>query len=245
MELVSIYILCYNYFKIGDNMKQVNSGAEFLNLMYKDMRDSINSISNNPIDRINEYLDKLERVHSKADTKYKMDLLKGFYHDKYVIKFLPESYIEYRKGYFRELGLDEKEDLTDEDKSLVLGAIRNEQKISLDKWIDYLCDDNNNYPMWFRSYVFKGVVKIGNYYPLIGEFTKRSSSTTDPFIEVEEDVISKIYGVVSKYVNQEMMTNDEERLIKRGLDFKSLYSNLYPKKSLRSDREDFSSIGLK
>lgn len=226
-------------------MKQINSGAEFLNLMYKDMKDSISSNSNNPIDKINEYLDRLERIHGKANTKYKMDLLKGFYHDKYIIKFLPESYIEYRKGYFKELGLEEKEYLTEEDKLLVLSAIRNEQKISLDKWIDYLCDDNNNYPMWFRNYVFQGVVKVGSYYPLIGEFTKRSASTTAPFIDVEEDVISKIYGVVSKYVNQDILSSDEERLIKRGLDFKSLYSNLYPKKSLRVDREDFSSIGLK
>ncbi len=52
-------------------------------------------------------------------------------------------------------------------------------------------------------------------------------------------------GIVFKYVNQDILSNDEERLIKRGLDFKSLYSNLYPKKSLRADREDFSSIGLK
>ena len=95
-----------------------------------------------------------------------------------------------------------------------------------------------------------GILKVGgiNYISLTD--LARYVDEEEPKIPIQnwmrnKDVISKIYSVVSKYVNQDILSGDEERLIKRGLDVKSLYSNLYPKKSLRSDREDFSSIGLK
>ena len=82
-------------------MKNINNGAEFLNLVFKDMTDSIKSKSNEPSKRITEYLERLERIHGEALTdERKLEALKAFYYDKYIIKSLPESYIKYRKGYF-------------------------------------------------------------------------------------------------------------------------------------------------
>lgn len=209
-------------------MKPINNGAEFLNLVFKDMKDSIRSESTVPAQRITEYLDRLERIHGKALTdENKRSLLKSFYYDKYIIKELPESYIKFRKGYFYDLGLTEKKDLTEEDKALVLGCIKNEQKEALDSWLDYLCSEENAHPTWFKYYVFQGVTKVGAFYPMLRDFSKRSSSTTDPFIPVRPDVIDNMYALVSKYLADEPLTEKEQEITSSGLNFRNLYSKLY------------------
>lgn len=211
-------------------MKNINTGAEFLNLVFKDMKDSIKSESTDPSQRITEYLDRLERIHGKAlSDENKRSLLKSFYYDKYIIKSLPDSYIKYRKGYFHDLGLADKEELTEHDKSLVLGCIKYEQKKSLDNWLDYLCSEDNHHPTWFKYYVFQGVTKVGTFYPVLGDFTKRSSSTTEPFIQVDENVIGQMYGLVSKYLADEPLTKDEEDIVSTGLNFRNLYSRIHRK----------------
>lgn len=211
-------------------MKNINNGAEFLNLVFKDMTDSIKSKSNEPSKRITEYLERLERIHGEALTdERKLEALKAFYYEKYVIKSLPESYIKYRKGYFHDLGLVDKKELTEEDLGLVLGCIKYEQRKSLDQWLDYLFDPSNNQPTWFKYYVFQGISKVGVFYPILGDFTKRSASTTAPFIPVEPEVINNMYSLVSKVLDSEPLTPEEQEITAHGLNFRNLYSNLYTK----------------
>ena len=211
-------------------MKTINTGAEFLNLVFKDMTDSIRSASNEPSKRITEYLEKIERLHGRALTdEHKLETLKAFYYDKYIIKSLPESYVRYRKGYFHDLGLADKEDLTAEDLGLVLGCIKYDQRKSLDKWLDYLFDPENTQPTWFKYYIFQGISKVGVFYPILGDFTKRSSSTTAPFIPVEPEVINNMYSLVSKVLDNKQLTEEEQEITSHGLNFRNLYSNLYTK----------------
>ena len=90
-------------------MKYKN-GEEFLNKLYQDMHMSdvvmhTAEKSDSPSEKISRYMDRLERVHSLAkDNQHKMDILKSFYYDKYVIKSLPESYINFQKRIARERG---------------------------------------------------------------------------------------------------------------------------------------------
>lgn len=211
-------------------MKNINTGAEFLNLVFKDMTDSIKSASNEPSKRITEYLERIERLHGRALTdEHKLTTLKTFYYDKYIIKSLPDCYVKYRKGYFHDLGLADKENLTEEDLGLVLGCIKYDQRKSLDNWLDYLFDPENTQPTWFKYYVFQGISKVGVFYPILGDFTKRSASTTAPFIPVEPDVINSMYSLVSKVVDNEPLTEEEQQITSHGLNFRNLYSSLYTK----------------
>ena len=72
-------------------MKYKN-GSEFLNSLYQDMHmeDVIMHTadkSDSPTEKIEKYFDRLERVHDIAkETPHKMEILKKFYYDKYVIK---------------------------------------------------------------------------------------------------------------------------------------------------------------
>ena len=209
-------------------MKHITKGSEFLNLVFKDMKDTIQSDSKDPSKRIEEYLERLEKIHGEALTdEYKRQLLKNFYYDKYIIKTLPESYIRYRKGYFHDLDLVDKENLTEEDKALVLGCIKHEQKESLDAWLEFLSQEET-YPTWFKYYVFQGVTKVGVYYKTIGDITKRSSSTTAPFIPVNKPLIDEMYQLVSKYVEGTTLTPQEQEVTKYGLNFRNIYTRLQP-----------------
>lgn len=209
-------------------MKNINTGPEFLNLVFKDMKDSIKSESQDPSRKIAEYLERIEKLHGKAlSDEHKRDILKSFYYSKYIIKSLPESYVKYRKGFCHELGLVDKKELTPEDKGLVLGCIKYEQRKSLDNWLDYLFDENNTYPTWFKYYIFQGVTKVGTYYPILGDFTKRSASTTDPFLPVDVEMIDKMYVLVSKYLNDEPLTAEEQEITSTGLNFRNVYSKLH------------------
>ena len=63
------------------------------------------SKSDTPVEKIGKYLSRLERVHDKAiESSHKLEVLKKFYYDNYVIKELPDSYIELQKRMARERG---------------------------------------------------------------------------------------------------------------------------------------------
>ena len=47
-------------------MKSINTGAEFLNLVFKDMKDSIKSDISDPSQKIMKYLERLEILHKDS-----------------------------------------------------------------------------------------------------------------------------------------------------------------------------------
>ena len=217
-------------------MKKINTGAEFLNLVFKDMKDSIKSDISDPSQRIMKYLERLEMTHKESlSDENKKTILRAFYYDKYIIKKLPDSYIKYRKGYFYDLGFRDKKEITENDETLVLECIKNEQKQSLDNLLDFLSNDKTMYPTWFKYYLFQGITKIGTFYPRIGEFTKRSSSTTEPFILPDKNVINDMYELICKYLSNENLSLEEQKIISKGLNFRNLYSKIYRKNNQKSN----------
>ena len=225
-----------NFLKGWVIMKNINTGTEFLNLVFKDMKDSIKSDANDPSQRIIKYLERLENSHKEAlSNENKRRLLRAFYYYKYIIKKVPDSYIKYRKGYCRNLGLIDKEEITEQDKALILGRIKNSQKKSLDNLLDFLSSDQTTYPTWFKYYIFQGVTKVGSFYPIIGIFSKRSSSTTDPFISLDKNVINGMYGLVSKYLSNEKLSLEEQGIVSKGLNFRNLYSAFHRKNNSIND----------
>ena len=221
-------------------MKENDQGSKFLNLIYKDLKDQISNKKENitPVEKISLYLEKLDKIHKEAiSDEHKKELLKYFYYEKYIIKSLPLNYVKYSKGYIKKLGFSEN--LTDEQKQIVLEKIQLDQKQSLSNWIDYLCDEFLDYPIWFKYYVFNGMIKIGNFYSTLLEFTKRSKSTTSNFLDIDHDVISKMYEVLNKKINEEELSEQEQLLLSKGSDFKNLYLSIYYYKPKAIKKNDF------
>ena len=209
-------------------MKYKN-GEEFLNNLYSNMHmeDVVmhhTEKSDTPTEKIGKYLNRLERVHDKAkDSKHKMDILKSFYYDKYVIKELPESYINLQRKIARERGYGDIT-VTDKMKEEWLLQIQNEQKISLNIWLDYLTSDDAMYPMWFKHYAFRGMLKLNKFNKEKKEFGKRSKSTVEPYVELNREALARVYNSLVKEIgSNEEISEDASKALENGESFKKLY----------------------
>ena len=231
-------------------MKYKN-GSEFLNSLYQDihMEDVIMHTadkSDSPTEKIEKYFDRLERVHDIAkETSHKMEILKKFYYDKYVIKELPESYIHLQKKIARERGYGNIT-VTEEMKKEMLSTVQKEQEKSLDMWIDYFTSDDAMYPVWFKHYAFKGMLKLNKFDKEKGEFGKRSKTTTEAFIELNREVLARVYDTLA----EEIGTNDEiseeaKRALENGESFKKLYEYYLTNTNLVNRNSDTDGIWVK
>ena len=93
-------------------MKYQN-GEDFLNHLNRNMHMEdivMHTASKNdtPKEKIRKYMERLEESHNKVkENEHKMNILKQFYYNKYVIKNLPESYINLQKKLLmnRDMGI--------------------------------------------------------------------------------------------------------------------------------------------
>ena len=204
-------------------------GEKFLLNLYKELynKQSVkhsSTKSDNKYEVVKKYIERLERVHEKA-INHKNDngvkLLKSFYYDKYVIKKedIPESYINYLdKVQFDQYGIHMNEYQKEEQKDLII----EDQKKSLDEWINYFTsEDAKFYPTWAKYWAFQGMLTIGNYDTNKGIYNKRSKTTVAPFPELDREVLSKSIDLVIKETNkEEIEEKDLEKLVKNGNFFK-------------------------
>lgn len=206
-------------------------GEKFLAKLYTDMHlrkevehSSLKSDKKN--EKIRKYLEREERVHQKAIERGKLDLLKKAYYDKYVIKEVPEKHLEFLdKNQFDLTG----HHLTQEQKEEHKRVIIEDQKKSLDNWIDYLTsEDARFYPWWAKYWAFQGMLKIGAYDNENGIYGKRDETTVAPFIELNQEALAKAIDLVIKEVKNEDIESELSDLVKQG-SFPKLYQILLKK----------------
>ncbi|MDD5827315.1 MAG: hypothetical protein PUD25_06065, partial [Bacilli bacterium] len=220
-------------------MKYQN-GEDFLNHLNKNMHNEdivmhTASKSDTPEEKIKKYMERLEKSHNKAkDNKHKMNILKQFYYNKYVIKTLPESYINLQKKIAHEQGYGNI-DITKEMKQEMLFQIQTEQKNSLNRWIEYFCSDDAMYPMWFKNYAFEGMLKLGVFDKEKKEFLKRTKNTSAPYIDLNREVLAKVYDVLIHQIGENKLSNLEEQALANGESFKKLYT-YFLKKVIEQDK---------
>ena len=220
-------------------MKYQN-GEDFLNHLNKNMHNEdivmhTASKSDTPEEKIKKYMERLEKSHNKAkDNKHKMNILKQLYYNKYVIKTLPESYINLQKKIAHEQGYGNI-DITKTMKQEMLFQIQTEQKNSLNRWIEYFCSDDAMYPMWFKNYAFEGMLKLGVFDKEKKEFLKRTKNTSAPYIDLNREVLAKVYDVLIHQIGENKLSNLEEQALANGESFKKLYT-YFLKKVIEQDK---------
>ena len=214
------------------------NGSDFLNKLYSNMHMEKSIMhtarkSDTPEEKISRYLDRLERIHNRAkDDKHKMDILKEYYYKKYIIQELPESYVNLQKSIFRGEGHGNLQVTTDI-KKRYLEEIQENQKKSLDSWIEYLSSDDAMYPMWFKNYAFQGMIKLSNFDKEKREFGKRTKTTTNPYIELNREVLALIYNILSSEVGNKTLTDEEIKALENGISFKKLYTYYLTKQNYK------------
>ena len=99
-------------------------------------------------ERIIKYFNRLEEVHnkvSKTKSASAEKILKNFYYDLYIIKpeNIPESYFNNQIELARERGYGNII-LSDKDKERMIKQVIDDQKETLDKWIEYFLYDEES-----------------------------------------------------------------------------------------------------
>ena len=213
-------------------MKNEYMGESFLNRLYNDLYNSDEVVhtainSDTKEERIKKYLERLRKVEELArDSKYNgLELLKKMYYDKYIIKEenIPESYFEIQKKMALERGMGHVE-ITQSMRKQLIKDIIDDQKSSLDTWLDYLINDDANYPEWFKYYAFQGMIKLGSYDKKTKTFSKRTPSTTNIFVDLNREALALIYDDLCEVLNGKIVDDEILQKLLIGGSFSKLYS---------------------
>ena len=206
-------------------------GEKFLDKIYKDLHLSeivmhTANKSDDKYQKIEKYMKRLEDVTKRVSERDKISLIKMYYYKKYVIKEqnVPESYFKSQEKIALDRGYGHVK-YDEKTKKQEIEHIINEQKASLDTWLDYLFSkDTDMYPTWFKYYVFQGMLKLGFFDKEKNSYTKRTESTVNPFIELNREALSLIYSELVKVLNKENIDDEKlNELINNG-SFSKLYS---------------------
>ena len=217
-------------------------GEDFLNKIFKDLANSdevkhTGRGGDKNLD-VRLYMERLERVTDRALSHDNLRLLKEAYYNKYVIKpeNVPNSYFELQQQIALDRGYGHLE-YTDELKKQEIEQIISEQKASLDSWIEYFAStDTEMYPTWFKYFCFQGMIKLGYFDKEKDKFTRRTDSTTKPFIEINREALAMMYDELIKVLNKEEIDDNKlEELLKNG-SFSKIYA--YCIKKLDSVKKD-------
>ena len=206
-----------------------NNGEDFLNKLYREMHMSNEVMhkadpSDTPEEKIRKYISRLEHAHELSKkSEHSLELLKKFYYDKYLIKELPESYINLQKKIAREKGHGDVS-VSDRMKENMLNQVREDQKSTLDLWIDYFMSEDAMYPTWFKVYAFKGMLGLSTFNKEKQEFGKRTDKTTSPFIDLNMEALSKVYDILKGEIGENNLNDEEIEVLSKGESFKELYT---------------------
>lgn len=224
---------------------ELQKSEEVQNAVEKQERLTGEKIPNEPNERIETYMDRLENVFLNSDEKTRernLEMLRPKIYDALLIKpeNFPESFFELQKRVAREQGHGDV-DITPEMRERMIETSIEDQKHSLDAWIDYLTSEDAVYPTWFKYYAWTQIIKLSQFDKERGEFKKRTDSTVAPFPDIYREPLAELCDLYIKVKEDNKNLKDEE--IKRifSQKFPSAYAE-FIQKSLAAQIEKKESI---
>ena len=221
---------------LGDKMDKET--LKFIDRVFKDLYKSpevLKHSSGNATEKfknIEEYMDKLESVHEKAaKSKERIKTIKRMYHNKYVIKRenIPDSYFELQKRIALERGFGHV-NINENQRELLEKEVIDNQKSSLDTWIDYfISEDAKFYPFWAKYWAFQGMLKMGMFDKETGTFSRRTNETTAPFIDLNREALSLSIDLVKKTINKQTIDDRDLEIIVKSGSFPKIYQYILTK----------------
>lgn len=213
-------------------MGEGNTGSEFLQQKYRLNADPVVSATAKQQERrfgvkidqgdfstrISYYLNRLTGIINppqleghdhRFDRKARnLSMIKESLHRHYVTKpeDIPESYFESIKRRHKEEGHGDIEIPEDYRQELAQTVIE-DQKGSLDVWVDYLASDDAKYPDFLKYFAFRSVLGMGNYDKNRGVFNERTrgGKTIAPFPELNREALAIVLGdLEKKYAGDEL-----------------------------------------
>ena len=236
---------------MDDNMR--NAWLDMISKVYSNLHNSdrvlkASNVSDKKRERLLKYFERLEELHNKVSKTKSVNgekLLKSFYYDLYVIKpeNIPESYFQNQIRLARERGYGNIE-LTEEDKRGMTEEVIDDQKKSLDKWIEYFLydEESKSYEMWEKYWVFQGLQNLGKYDKETGKFNKRDKTTVYPFPPVEREYIFTTLKLMEDFLKDKKSEEDIKQALSTG-NFKLLYEYVIRQNFLKGEHQSNSDDG--
>lgn len=171
-------------------------------------------LPNDPNERIEAYLDRLENVFLNPDEEKRernIDMLRPAIYDRYLIKpeQVPESYFELQKQVARERGIA-VEEISEDMKRQMIEVVIKDQKHSLDAWIEYLTSPDSMYPTWFKYFVVRNILKLSQFDKSLGKFKSRTETTVAPYPDIYREPLAKICDMYEEAIKSGKPKNDPE-----------------------------------
>jgi len=219
---------------------ELQTSSEVQEAVVRKERHTGEKVPNDPAERIEAYMDRLENVFLNPDEhtrKRNLEMFRDKIYDALIIKRenFPESYFDLQKRVARERG-QAVENIPEETREQMIDVAINDQKHSLDEWIDYLTSEDAVYPAWFKYFVWKNIIKLSQFDKERGEFKKRTDSTVAPFPDIYREPLAQIADVYEKVKadNKNLKEPEIKELFSKK--FPTIYAELI-QKSLASSME--------
>ena len=236
---------------MDDNMR--NAWLDMISKVYSNLHNSdrvlkASNVSDKKRERLLKYFERLEELHNKVSETKSVNgekLLKSFYYDLYVIKpeNIPDAYFQNQVRLARERGYGNIE-LTEEDKRRITEEVIDDQKKSLDKWIEYFLydEESKSYGMWEKYWVFQGLQNLGKYDKETSKFSKRDKTTVYPFPPVEREYIFTTLKLMEDFLKDKKGEEDIKQALSTG-NFKLLYEYVIKQSFLKGEHQSNSTDG--
>jgi len=203
----------------------LQTSEEVSDAVAKQERLTNETIPNDPNERIEAYMSRLENIFLNPDERVKernLEMLRPAIYDAFIIKpeQVSESYFELQQQVARERG-QPVEVIPPEVRKQMIDILIEDQKHSLDQWLDYLTSDDVAYPTWFKYFVFRNITKLSQFDKTLGKFKTRTETTVAPYPDIYRAPLAKILDIY------EQVAKDNNKL--KTLDIQTTFSKKFPK----------------
>lgn len=227
---------------------ELQTSDEVADAVEKQERLTGEDLPNDPKERLEAYMERLEKVFLNPDERVRernLEMLRPAIYDAFLIKpeQVPEQAFLLEQKIAREQGWGTVE-ITDEFKQKKTEQIINDQRHSLDLWINYLASNDSDIPSWQKYLIFVSVVKMGGLKKSLDEegkesaiFKKRNKETVASFPPLNARALALTISVLAERLegragkrpigsieNKSIKLNDEE--FKKLLSSEN-FSNIY------------------
>ena len=236
---------------MDDNIR--NAWLDMISKVYTNLHNSdrvlkASNVSDKKRERLLKYFERLEELHNRVSETRSVNgekLLKSFYYDLYVIKpeNIPDAYFQNQVRLAKELGYGNIK-LTAEAKKGMIEEVIDDQKKTLDKWIEYFLydEESKSYEMWEKYWVFQGLQSLGKYDKETSKFSKRDKTTVYPFPSVEREYIFTTLKLMEDFLKDKKSEEDIKQALSTG-NFKLLYEYVIKQSLFREEQQSNSTDG--
>jgi hypothetical protein len=202
-------------------------------------------LPNDPTERIQAYMDRLENVFLNPDKRIRernLELFRPAIHNAYTIKpeNVPESFFELQQRVARERG-QVVETIPEDVREQMIATIIEDQKASLDSWLSYLTSEDAVYPPWFKYFVFRNILKLSQFDKELGKFKTRTETTTAPFPDIYREPLAQICDLYEQVQKDNKTLKEPEIQSAFSKKFPTYYAELI-QKSLANQIENQESV---